>query len=253
MAVTVGNCNASPRASVPKFMSCASCKQISYCCKECQIVDWPRHKTACKTERDKQTKRASSLEIVGNNISSTTMRSESDYLNYIQKLMSKKDDLNEQLSHDENTILYFACCQRYDKCVSLLLQHGADPNIANKENAAPLCMASQEGHDKCVSLLINVYHYYYSMGPILILLIRKTQHHYSWQIRKVMINLYHYYYSMGPILILLILQHGADLNIANKENATPLCMASQEGHDKCVSLLLLHRADPNIGNKGNLT
>ena len=133
--VSCGNCEASPRANSPPFNSCGACKQISYCCKECQTVDWPRHKLKYKTDRDNQTKPAPSLEIDHNNSSSSTRFSDADYLKNIQKLISRADDLNKQLDNDKNTILLMATS--------------------------------------------NVYHYYYSMEPILILLIKIMQHHYT--------------------------------------------------------------------------
>ena len=45
--------------------------------------------------------------------------------------------------------------QGHDKCVSLLLQHGAGPNIADKSNITPLYIACQKSHDICVSVLLQ--------------------------------------------------------------------------------------------------
>ena len=59
--VSCGNCKGGPRVNVPPFMRCSLCKQILYCSKVCETVDWPRYKATCKAERDKQTKSVSSL------------------------------------------------------------------------------------------------------------------------------------------------------------------------------------------------
>ncbi len=43
-------CNA--REQHPKhFRPCAACRIPVYCSKECQTVDWPAHKAACKAAR----------------------------------------------------------------------------------------------------------------------------------------------------------------------------------------------------------
>ena len=56
---------------------------------------------------------------------------------------------------DNETPLYTACQNGHDVCVSLLLQHGADPNIANKDNDTPLLVACCYDHKICVSLLLQ--------------------------------------------------------------------------------------------------
>lgn len=38
----------------PKFR-CGNCKIIKYCCRACQVVDWPTHKTVCDKIKEKYT------------------------------------------------------------------------------------------------------------------------------------------------------------------------------------------------------
>ena len=35
-----------------RFKTCAGCQMVFYCCKECQVSNWPRHKTFCKQNRN---------------------------------------------------------------------------------------------------------------------------------------------------------------------------------------------------------
>ena len=43
------NCISSNRVVERKTMLyCVNCRQINYCCRECQVADWPRHKPMCK-------------------------------------------------------------------------------------------------------------------------------------------------------------------------------------------------------------
>jgi hypothetical protein len=36
---------------VAQFKRCSACKTVVFCCKECQLANWPAHKTACKAAR----------------------------------------------------------------------------------------------------------------------------------------------------------------------------------------------------------
>ena len=223
-----GHCIASPRERVPKFMSCASCKKIAYCCKECQIADWPRHRAACKAERDKLTKFVTSLEIFRKNISDSTMPSEAVFLDLIELFISRSEDLNKSLNDKNSTIIYIACCNGLDKCVSLLLQHGADPNIANKDNiTTPLWMASQMGYYQCALLLLQA-------GALV-----DTQN----------IN------GLTPLYIatlvghlkcvIMLVEHGADVNKCKSGDRTPLMACAACGRLQIMSYLLAHGANVN--------
>lgn len=43
-----GGCGAHKKEDGGQLMKCANCKDIAYCCKECQKSDWKRHKAVCK-------------------------------------------------------------------------------------------------------------------------------------------------------------------------------------------------------------
>ena len=36
---------------VAQFKRCSACKTVVFCCKDCQLANWPAHKTACKAAR----------------------------------------------------------------------------------------------------------------------------------------------------------------------------------------------------------
>ena len=41
------NCCKGEAAGI-KLKSCTACKMVRYCCRDCQVEHWPRHKKACK-------------------------------------------------------------------------------------------------------------------------------------------------------------------------------------------------------------
>jgi hypothetical protein len=43
-----GACSTTPDKNKGKFNECAACQAMYYCSVECQRVDWPKHKGACK-------------------------------------------------------------------------------------------------------------------------------------------------------------------------------------------------------------
>ena len=50
-----------------------------------------------------------------------------------------------------------------------------------------------------------------------------------------------------------LIQAGADVNAQNKDNSTPLHLASAGGHDVVVTHLLLHRVAVDVTKKRNQT
>ena len=113
-----GNCKKKAGVSAPPFNSCGACKKISYCCKECQNIDWPKHKSFCKIQREKPTNSISSLSTP----SVTPIKlSEDDCLMDIEKFISRGKDLNKIPDYKNNITLLSMSLHGYDKCVKLLL------------------------------------------------------------------------------------------------------------------------------------
>ena len=51
--------------------------------------------------------------------------------------------------------VFIACYQGHAECLSLLINHGAQLDKADKQGATPTYIACQNGHKECLSLLIN--------------------------------------------------------------------------------------------------
>ena len=34
-----------------RFQKCSRCERAYYCCKECQVADWARHKSTCAVKK----------------------------------------------------------------------------------------------------------------------------------------------------------------------------------------------------------
>lgn len=45
-------CHAGSQGQPVTMMRCSRCLRAPYCSRECQVADWPRHKTVCKQLRD---------------------------------------------------------------------------------------------------------------------------------------------------------------------------------------------------------
>ncbi len=74
---------------------------------------------------------------------------------YLLSNYSESIDVNRSTSQNEHTALSLACQNSHLQVVELLLQYGANPLYALKDNSNCLIEASKGGHIKIVELLID--------------------------------------------------------------------------------------------------
>ena len=126
------------------------------------MKDWTKHKLICKSIISSRAQGVLGLELSSTGSASTIlsiqqlfMDCKRGYLPGIQKYISSGANINIKIGNNEETPLLLACICGHDKCVELLLQHGADFNIFSTFQVAPLYVVSKEGNDKCLSLLLK--------------------------------------------------------------------------------------------------
>lgn len=110
-----------------------------------------------------------------------------------------------------DTALILAAQMGHEAVVGYLLDHGADPKLANPHDDTPLSVAAEQGHDKIVAMLLDK-----GIDP------NEGQ-------RSVPA------YSAD-----------ATIGILPQERNPPLCKAAQGGYEKTVKVLLEKGADPDV-------
>jgi len=60
-----------------------------------------------------------------------------------------------RLRTDKATAIYIAAQRGSTESVQLLLDHGADPNVAYKTGCTPIGISAQNGHADCLSLFLK--------------------------------------------------------------------------------------------------
>jgi|GEM_PF-2887101 len=156
------------------------------------------------------------------------------------------------------------------KAITLLLEHGADPNTKNREGKSPLhCVINNSNGVFChkiTELLLN-----YNASPDAIDNQGKTLLHYLFEdrihdrveIAKLLLKrganpyiqnghgeslLYKAYSEKRDDIVKLLLE--CDTNFGKGEHVQSLlCKACSEGRSNIVKLLLKHGADPNVQNE----
>lgn len=150
-------------------------------------------------------------------------------------------NINFQDDRNEHTPLYMAVCCNHLNVIKYLLEKGADPNItvttfdANgkiHQGFSTAMIASQRGYNEALQLLLKY---------------------------KVDVNLLHntlntaLHMARDLNITKKLLEHGADPNIQNFENETPLHIASGVGYNETTKLLVKHGAYLNIKNSNGNT
>ncbi|XP_012505296.1 PREDICTED: ankyrin repeat and SOCS box protein 3 [Propithecus coquereli] len=145
--------------------------------------------------------------------------------------------------------LHLAASQGHWKIVQILLEAGADPNATTLEETTPLFLAVENAQIDVLRLLLrhgaNVNGSHSMCGW-------NSLHQAAFQVTSEFIIHFHvncvfYPFKMTVLYsFCFLLASGANVNCQALDKATPLFIAAQEGHTKCVELLLSSGADPDL-------
>ena len=154
---------------------------------------------------------------------------------FIETLIDLGANVNAQRTDDKVTPLILSAGWNNFMAVYLLLDHGADANIARDDGCTPLHLAVMEGNQNVVKLFLE---------------------------KNALINTQdadgnsplHRAVSKGFFDVTkLLVQKGSNVNPQNKEGGTPLFLGVKNKHEQLIKLLIENEADVTIGYKENST
>ena len=154
---------------------------------------------------------------------------------FIETLIDLGADVNAQTTYDKLTPLMFSTDWNNFMAVYLLLDHGADANIAAADGRTPLHKAVMQGNQNLVKLFLE---------------------------KNALVNTQnadgdsplHTAVSNGFFDITkLLIKKGSNVNLQNKEGRTPLFLGVKNKHEQLIKLLIENKADVSIGYKENST
>ena len=153
----------------------------------------------------------------------------------IETLIDLGANVNAQRTDDKVTPLLLSANWNNFMAVYLLLDHGADANIAAADGRTPLHKAVMKGNQNLVKLFLE---------------------------KNALVNTQnadgdsplHTAVSNGFFDITkLLIKKGSNVNVQNKEGRTPLFLGVKNKHEQLIKLLIENEADVSIGYKENST
>ena len=154
---------------------------------------------------------------------------------FTETLIDLGANVNAQRSDDKVTPLLLSAYWNNFMVVNLLLDHGADANIAKVDACTPLHKAVMKGNQNLVKLFLE---------------------------KNALVNTQnadgdsplHTAVSNGFFDITkLLIKKGSNVNLQNKEGRTPLFLAAENKHEQLIKILIENEADVTIGYKKNST
>ena len=154
---------------------------------------------------------------------------------FIETLIDLGANVNAQRTYDKLTPLILSADWNNFMAVYLLLDHGADANIAGADALTPLHWAVMKGNQNLVKLFLE---------------------------KNALVNTQdtngdsplHTAVSNGFFDITkLLIKKGSNVNLQNKEGRTPLFLGVKNKHEQLIKLLIENKADVSIGYKENST
>ena len=198
-----------------KLSSCGKCRHTFYCNRECQRMDWERHKTECRynghirdTSKNPLYLAVMKMDLAG-----------------VRKLVQEGIDVNMASNTTGGSALMAAVMVNSLPIMQYLLQHGADKDMADIDGAGPLHVAAQFNHLPMLRFLLE-------QGA---------------DKDKVDNNGYSPLYiaalSGKLAAVKCLLENGADKDKAGNKGTTPLYVTAQQGHLPVVRCLVEHGVD----------
>jgi len=136
---------------------------------------------------------------------------------------------------ENHTPLSLAASKNMIHSFKILIDKGANPNIADKNGSNPLHFAAQKGNINSIRMIIDK-----GANPNVVDEFDYTPLH--WAAR-----------NGNAECVQVLVDKGADPNLANKEGSTPLHWAAYHGKTDCVRILVEKGANPSIVNEDGLT
>ena len=171
-----------------------------------------------------------------NNVSALMIACEKGNKYAINVLLSAGANPNIADANSETSLHYAAgndCCT---EVLHAIISHGADVNATDKSKTTALMLACERGDKDAISVLLNA-----GADPNLVDADGYT--------------CLHDLASAGCTkeVFVAVINHGADVNVTNKNNITALMRACLEGNKDAIIMLLNAGADPNITDEdGNV-
>ena len=153
----------------------------------------------------------------------------------IETLIDLGANVNAQRTDDKTTPLILSGGWNNFMAVYLLLDHGADANIARDDECTPLHLAVMDGNQNVVKLFLEKN-----------ALVNTQNAHGNSPLHTAV--------SKGFFdTTKLLVQKGSKVNLQNKEGRTPLFLGVMNKHEQLIKLLIENEADVSIGYKEDST
>ena len=131
--------------------------------------------------------------------------------------------------------LHLASLSEYVEVVQYLVEHSADPTVQDNDGRAPLSFASRDGYVEVAQFLVE-----HGTDPTVQDKNGRTPLHFASRDGHVEVARF-------------LVEHGTDPTARDKDGRTPLHLASRDGHVEVARLLVEHGADPTAQDKDGRT
>ena len=154
---------------------------------------------------------------------------------FIETLIDLGANVNAQRTDDKEAPLTLSSYWNNFMTVNLLLDHGADANIAAADACTPLHLAVMNGNENLVKLFLEKN-----------ALVNTQNANGNSPLHTAVSN---GFFDITKLLV----KKGSNVNLQNKEGRTPLFLGAKNKHEQLIKLSIENEADVTMGYKENST